>query len=40
MEKIKISDIIVVEGKDDLSAVKKVVDAQVLVTNGYSLKKI
>ncbi|MBF1051808.1 MAG: ribonuclease M5 [Peptostreptococcaceae bacterium] len=39
MEKIKISDIIVVEGKDDLSAVKKVVDAQVLVTNGYSLKK-
>lgn len=37
LKKIKIKEIIVVEGKDDLSAVKKAVDAQVLVTNGYSL---
>lgn len=39
VKKIKISDVIVVEGKDDVSAVKKAVDAQILVTNGYSLKK-
>ncbi len=37
MEKLKIEEIIVVEGKDDVSAVKKAVDAQILVTNGYSL---
>lgn len=39
MERLKIQDIIVVEGKDDISAVKKAVDAQILVTNGYSLSK-
>ena len=37
MERLKIEEIIVVEGKDDVSAVKKAVDAQILVTNGYSL---
>ena len=37
MEKLKIEEFIVVEGKDDVSAVKKAVDAQILVTNGYSL---
>lgn len=39
MEKLKIKDIIIVEGKDDVSAVKKAVDAQVITTNGYSLDK-
>ena len=37
MERLKIEEIIVVEGKDDVSAVKKAIDAQILVTNGYSL---
>lgn len=37
LERLKIEEIIVVEGKDDVSAVKKAVDAQILVTNGYSL---
>ncbi len=37
MERLKIEEIIVVEGKDDVSAVKKAVDAQILITNGYSL---
>lgn len=39
MEKLKINEIIVVEGKDDVSAVKKAVDAEILMTNGYSLDK-
>ena len=37
MEKLKIEEFIVVEGKDDVSAVKRAVDAQILVTNGCSL---
>lgn len=39
MDKLKIKEIIVVEGKDDVSAVKKAVDAQLIMTNGYSLDK-
>lgn len=39
MCRLKIKEIIVVEGKDDISAVKKAVDAQVIMTNGYSLDK-
>lgn len=32
-----IKEIIVVEGKDDVSAVKKAVDAEVIVTGGFAL---
>lgn len=31
-----IDGIIIVEGKDDISAVKKAIDAEVIATNGYS----
>ncbi|MDO5095492.1 MAG: ribonuclease M5 [Peptostreptococcaceae bacterium] len=34
-----IKEIIVVEGKDDISAVKKAVDAELIATNGYGLPK-
>lgn len=34
-----IKEIIVVEGKDDISAVKKAVDAEVIATNGYGFPK-
>jgi ribonuclease M5 len=36
-EKIKIKEIIVVEGKDDVSAVKAAVDAEVITTGGLGL---
>ena len=32
-----ISEIIIVEGKDDIAAVKRAVDAEVISTNGFSL---
>lgn len=32
-----IKEIIIVEGKDDISAVKRAVDAEVIATNGFSL---
>ncbi len=32
-----IKEIIVVEGKDDISAVKRAVDAEIIATNGYGL---
>lgn len=35
--KIKIKEIIVVEGKDDVSAVKAAVDAEVITTNGFGI---
>lgn len=35
----KIKEIIVVEGKDDISAVKKAVDAEVFQVNGHAVKK-
>ena len=35
-EKIKIKEIIVVEGRDDVTAVKRVVDAQIVQLNGFS----
>jgi ribonuclease M5 len=38
-EKISIQEIIVVEGKDDIAAVKAAVDAEVLEVNGFSVKK-
>lgn len=35
----KIEEVIVVEGKDDVSAVKAAVDAEVIQTNGFAIKK-
>lgn len=35
-EKMKINEIIVVEGRDDVTAVKRVVDAQIIQLNGFS----
>lgn len=35
-KKIKINEIIVVEGRDDITAVKRVVDAHVVALNGFS----
>ena len=35
-EKIKIKEIIVVEGRDDVTAVKRTVDAQIIQLNGFS----
>ncbi|HHZ01151.1 MAG TPA: ribonuclease M5 [Sedimentibacter sp.] len=37
MDRISIKEIIVVEGKADVSAVKKAVDAQVISTNGLGI---
>lgn len=37
MKKIKIKEIIIVEGKDDISAVKSAVDGEVISTNGLGL---
>ena len=34
-----IKEIIVVEGKDDISAVKRAVDAELIATNGYGFPK-
>ena len=34
-----IKEVIVVEGKDDISAVKKAVDAEVIATNGYGFPR-
>ena len=35
-EKMKINEIIVVEGRDDVTAVKRVADAQIIQLNGFS----
>jgi len=35
-EKIKIKEIIVVEGRDDITAIKRVVDAHIIALNGFS----
>ena len=37
---IKIMETIVVEGRDDVSAVKRAVDAEVIEVNGFAVKKI
>ncbi|TDT71781.1 RNAse M5 [Hypnocyclicus thermotrophus] len=39
MSKLNIEDIIVVEGKDDISAVKRAVNAEVIAVHGYSVHK-
>lgn len=36
MEKIKIKEIIIVEGRDDITALKRVVDAHIIALNGFS----
>ncbi len=36
MKKIKIKEVIIVEGRDDVTAVKRVVDGHVIPLNGYS----
>ena len=36
---IMIKEVIVVEGKDDISAVKKAVDAEVIAVNGYGINQ-
>lgn len=38
MKKI-IKEVIVVEGKDDISAVKAAVDAEIIQTNGFAIRK-
>lgn len=35
----KINDIIIVEGKDDVSAVKKAVNAEIIITHGFGLNE-
>ena len=35
-KKIKIKEIIVVEGRDDITAIKRVVDAHIIALNGFS----
>lgn len=35
-KKIKINEIIIVEGRDDITAVKRVVDAHIIALNGFS----
>ena len=36
MEKLKINEIILVEGRDDVTALKRVVDAHIIALNGFS----
>lgn len=36
---IKIKEVIVVEGRDDITAVKRAVDAELIAVHGYSVKK-
>lgn len=36
MEKLKINEIILVEGRDDVTALKRVVDAHIITLNGFS----
>ena len=37
--KIRIKEVIVVEGKDDISAVKKAVDAEMIEVNGFAVRR-
>lgn len=39
MHKKKIEEVIVVEGKDDISAVKKAVDAELIEVNGFGVRR-
>ncbi|MHB8172182.1 MAG: ribonuclease M5 [Thermincolia bacterium] len=34
---MKIKEVVVVEGKDDVSAIKRAVEAEVIITNGFAL---
>ena len=35
-KKIKIKEIIIVEGRDDVTAVKRVIDSHIISLNGFS----
>ena len=35
-EKLKVSEIIIVEGRDDITALKRVIDAHIIALNGFS----
>ena len=37
--KPKIQEIIIVEGRDDISAVKAAVDAEIIQVNGFAIRK-
>lgn len=37
--KMRIKEVIVVEGKDDISAIKRAVDAEIIATSGMGVKK-
>lgn len=39
MEKVKIKEVLVVEGKDDVSALRRAVDADIVITSGLGLTK-
>lgn len=39
MHKKKVKEVIVVEGRDDISAVKKAVDAELIEVNGFAVRK-
>ncbi len=36
---MKIKEVIVVEGRDDLDAVKKAVDAEIIITHGFGISE-
>ncbi len=39
MHKKKVKEVIVVEGRDDISAVKRAVDAELIEVNGFAVRK-
>ena len=39
MEKLKIKEAIVVEGRDDTAAVKRAAEALIIETHGFGIKK-
>jgi ribonuclease M5 len=39
MEEIMIKEVIVVEGRDDVTAVKRAVDAEIIITSGFGINK-
>jgi ribonuclease M5 len=39
LELVKIKEVIVVEGRDDETAVKRAVDAEIIITHGFGIKE-
>lgn len=39
MDRIKIKEAIVVEGRDDESAIKRSIDAQIIITHGFGIRE-